>query len=179
VERGPWPSLHGACARTLAIALILVFGACATPYAPAKKGRGYSDFQIATNEFQVGFKANGSTSAQQAQDFALLRAAELSLQHGYPYFAVVDITNTSSAKPYVARQRYISTNPFGGGMEPPVPGYYSSFEPVYLFDVEEPRVYFQPGTSLRIQCFPVKPTKPFTYEAASLQQSLRQKHKLR
>jgi hypothetical protein len=164
---------------TSPIAFLLVLAACATPYAPANKGRGYIDSQVATNEFQVGFQGNCNTDADQVRDFALLRSAELTLEHGYLYFAVLDVTNTSSAKSYIARQRYVANNPFGWGPEPPVPGYYSSFQPAYLFDVEEPRVYFQQGTSLRIKCFAGKPDRPFTYEASSLQQSLRQKYKLR
>jgi hypothetical protein len=48
----------------------------------------------------------------------------------------------------------------------------------YIVQYEEPRTYFQPGTVLRIKCFTSKPEKPFTFEAATLQQTLKQKYKL-
>jgi hypothetical protein len=61
-----------------------------TPYQPYNSViGGYSETQLASDMVRVVFRGNSSTSKERAQDIALLRAAELSLQAGFPYFAVV------------------------------------------------------------------------------------------
>jgi hypothetical protein len=151
---------------------------CATPYRPLKSGTGFADVQLAPDLFQVSFQGNGQTTSEQVQDYALLRAAELTLQHGFSCFAVADITNTSSARPYNARQQFYTSYPPNMGLPPPTPVADFPYTPSYLIQYDEPRIYFRPGTSLRIKCYTTKPDKVFTYEAAVLQQSLKQKYKL-
>jgi hypothetical protein len=151
---------------------------CATPYRPVASGTGFTDKQLQDDLFQVSFQGNGQTSSQQVQDFALLRAAELTLQHGFSYFAVEDITNTSSARPYTARQQFHVDYPPNIGLPPPTPGGYEPYGTGYIVEYEEPRIYFRPGTSLQVKCFRTKPDKPFTYDAAVLLLSLKQKYKL-
>ena len=159
----------------LSIALV----GCATPYRPIKAGTGFSDKRIAPDEFEVGFQANGQTSPQQASDFALLRAAEITLENGFTCFAVVDITNTSSAKVYTARQRFYSDYPPAVGLPPPSPGLFDSSRFGYIVEYDRPGVFYRPGERLLIKCFKSKPEKPFTYEARELKQSLTQKYKIR
>jgi len=43
---------------------------------------------------------------------------------------------------------------------------------------EETRIYFKPGTSLTIQCFPSKPEKIFTFNAEEIRQQLKQRYGL-
>jgi hypothetical protein len=38
----------------------------------------------------VTFRGNGYTRQERASDFALLRSAEVALEHGYPFFVIVD-----------------------------------------------------------------------------------------
>jgi len=153
---------------------------CATSYHPAKAGgKGFADAQISSNEFWVSFNGNSQTGIERAYDFALLHSSEVVQQHGCPYFAVMDVTNTSSAKAYTANQRYYVDNLFDGELGPPALSGYNSFQRGAIVEVSEPRIYFQPGTVLKIKCFPAKPVKPFTYDAAALQQTLKQKYKLR
>jgi flavin-binding protein dodecin len=72
-------------------ALILLVAACAspTPYKPATKagGAGYSDTRIETDRYRVSFSTSAG-GAQAAQDMALRRAADLTLQQGYDWFEV-------------------------------------------------------------------------------------------
>jgi hypothetical protein len=145
---------------------------CATSYAPAHGGKGYSESQISSNEFTVGFQGNGQSTLEDVYDFALLRCAEVSLAHGSHFFAVLDATNTSSLRTYMMRQRYYSGTMAPGGFGIPAAN-------GYIVDVQEPRSDFKPGTLLRIKCFTEKPGKPFTYDAAELRQTLRTKHGLR
>jgi hypothetical protein len=56
-------------------------------YKPAKNsGFGYKETLLGPNNYRVQFKSSGST--RKAQDFALLRAAELTTENGYDWFVV-------------------------------------------------------------------------------------------
>lgn len=157
---------------------LLVFCSCATPYRPARSGKGYSDWQISSNEFAVSFRGNGETDAERATDFALLRSAHVALEHGFTHFAVMNVTNTSSARPYTLHQQFFTAVPPPGAWPPFGMAEQWSYEPGYVVEYDEPRIYFRPGTVLRIKCFVSKPEKPFTYDAKALQQSLKLKYRL-
>ncbi|MEZ5933729.1 MAG: hypothetical protein R3F54_17615 [Alphaproteobacteria bacterium] len=81
-------------ARRLAAAglLSLALAACAaspTPYQAIGEQGGYTDQQLEANRYRVKFEGNSSTSRETVEDFALYRAAELTLQKGHDYFKVV------------------------------------------------------------------------------------------
>lgn len=151
---------------------------CATPYRPMKSGTGFADRQIGSNEFVVHFQGNSNTKATQANDFALLRAAQVALDHGFSYFAITDITNTSSARPYLMRQQIATDYPPNMGVPPPTPFAVQEYQFGYIAQYEQPGIYFRPGERLWIKCFKTKPARPFTYNAAALAQSLKQKYRL-
>jgi len=75
---------------TRALLLALALAACATPavYAPAAgPGRpGYSELRIENDRYRVTFRDAANEAA--AADYALLRAAELTLAQGYDWFVV-------------------------------------------------------------------------------------------
>jgi hypothetical protein len=52
---------------------------------------------MAPDTFRVVFAGNGYTPTQQAQDFAMLRAAELAIEKGFAYFVVGSETTLSQA----------------------------------------------------------------------------------
>jgi hypothetical protein len=160
------------------ILLAVILCSCGTPYRPMKNGTGFVDSQIAPGLFNVGFQGNGHDTSEKVADFALLRAAQLALGHGCPYFAVVDITNTSSARPYIDRQQFHTDYPPGMGLPPPSLGGYDPYRFGYIVEYEQPRIYFRPGTRFVVQCFKTKPAKPFTYDAATLEESLKRKYNL-
>jgi hypothetical protein len=72
------------------VGLALLVAACATPYQPTGLAGGFTETQLDTNVFRVTFKGNGVTSAERAEDMALLRSAELTLQNGFTHFAIAD-----------------------------------------------------------------------------------------
>lgn len=82
--------------RTLIIAAAaLALTACATPtyYAPQAGPRasvGFSDYRIETGRYRVTFTGGPGAPMAQVADYALLRAAEVSLRDGYDWFRVVD-----------------------------------------------------------------------------------------
>lgn len=72
----------------------LALGACATAvgtdYAPAdRKGYGYSDTRIEADRYRIVFAGDGATPPEAVEDYALLRAAELTLASGYDWFRVI------------------------------------------------------------------------------------------
>lgn len=70
----------------------IVLTGCASHanYQAAKgSGYGYKDVRVSETEYRVEYKtANTNTNTKKAQDFALLRAAELTIEQGYDWFVV-------------------------------------------------------------------------------------------
>jgi hypothetical protein len=69
-------------------AAMLAACATATPYQPLKAGEGYSEQKLEPNRYRIAFAANSATPRQKANDYVLLRAAELTLEKGYDYFVL-------------------------------------------------------------------------------------------
>lgn len=78
--------------HVLIVAAALALTACAsTPtYTPAASsgGAGYSETAIESNRYFVTYRAPGAADAALVQDYALLRAADLTLQNGREWFWV-------------------------------------------------------------------------------------------
>jgi len=72
---------------------IPVLAACATttPYQPREgsRGYGYSEQMLESNRYRVNYTGNSSTPRETVENYLLYRAAELTLQHGYSYFKMV------------------------------------------------------------------------------------------
>ena len=73
------------------IPILVVMSGCATPYQPDSFTGGFSETQLGENIFQVSFQGNAYIGGEKVSDFSLLRSAELALEHGFPYFVVVEI----------------------------------------------------------------------------------------
>ena len=58
---------------------------------------GYRDMQLAPDTFRISFVGNGYVSKGRAQDYAMRRAAEITLRHGYRYFVVLDQQDSTNA----------------------------------------------------------------------------------
>lgn len=90
------------------ILLIMAAGisACASHptayvHASGADGYGYSESQLGDNRYRVTFSGNSSTSRNRVKDFALERAAQLTLRDGHEWFRVVgqDTDHESSSTP--------------------------------------------------------------------------------
>ena len=75
----------------LSVVCALALGACATPvsYGPAISPRasGFTEQRIENDRFRITFRGAGPDA--QINDFALLRASELTLQQNYEWFRIV------------------------------------------------------------------------------------------
>lgn len=74
----------------LLITMILVatLGGCATAYQPMGDTGGFYHQKVAENSYIIGFKGNGFTDSQRANDFAKLRAAEIGAKLGFTHFVI-------------------------------------------------------------------------------------------
>jgi hypothetical protein len=81
-------------ARAIALLATLALSACATPivYMPAssRSAVGFSEYRIEADRYRVTFTGGNGAPEGQVADYALLRAAELTLREGYDWFRVVD-----------------------------------------------------------------------------------------
>ena len=69
------------------IAAVSILAGCATAYQPEGLSGGFTETQLDTNVWKVSFAGNGYTRGERAEDFAMLRSAELALANGFTHFA--------------------------------------------------------------------------------------------
>ena len=153
----------------LVVAVVLTLAGCATSYqSKGLMGDGYSETQIAPDVFRVSFGGNGYTSGERAQYFTWLRAAELTLQHGFQYFVIVDEKNATKISTSTLPGFNFTSAKFNWGQ------YKSSsvYLPPTSYNTERPNSF------LLIKCFTDKPALDNVWDADFLQQSLMQKYRI-
>ena len=162
--------LWGAC---FFLALAVCAGGCATDYQSSGLTGGYGDTRLAPDAFRVTFDGNAYTSGERAQDFALLRASELTLANGFKYFAIVDESSSTTVSAVVTPGTAQTT---GNAY---VYGNYGTYSGTTTY--VPPQVFYssRPRTGLLIRCFRSKPESIYTFDATFLQQSLKEKYKIK
>jgi hypothetical protein len=154
----------------LTVTAVVSLSGCATTYHSNSYTGGFSETQLAPDTFRVMFSGNSYTSGERAQDFALLRAAELTLQGGFSHFAIVDENNSTTAQTFTTPgQAYTTGSAFGNGNM----ATYSSFT---TYTPGQTYTFYKPQTGLLIKCFQTVPDGVSTFDAAFLQHSIRQKY---
>lgn len=77
--------------------LLLLATACTTQplYSPAARpdGSGYWETRLTENRYRVTFTGRNATASETVKDYALLRAAELTIDNGFDWFQVVEREN--------------------------------------------------------------------------------------
>lgn len=81
--------------RILLTGLFLILGGCTTHYGPESWQGGYTDVQVNTDSFIVGFKGR---KPLHTKEMALLRSAEVALEHGFQYFVVAQTDDLSTVR---------------------------------------------------------------------------------
>lgn len=82
--------------RACVLAWALALGGCATAYQSKGFGGGFSETALSPDTFKIDFAGNGFTSAERASDFAILRAADKSLELGCHYFGVMNEADSAT-----------------------------------------------------------------------------------
>lgn len=149
----------------LVLLTISFLGGCAATSYHQKQGtfgRGYSETQLSNNVFNVSFSGNEYTDSERAYDFALLRCAELTINHGYRYFVIVDACNTTTYSTFTTP--ITANTSYGYG--------YSST----IMMGGQTYVISMPSSSNTIICSKCKPKEGFSYDARFLYKSISEKY---
>ena len=82
-------------ALTAAVAVALLLGGCATAptvyqAATAPEAVGYTDYRVEPGRWRVTFRGGDGAPPQQVADYALRRAAELTIREGYDWFEITE-----------------------------------------------------------------------------------------
>lgn len=156
----------------LACLAFLLVG-CATDYQSSGLTGGYSDTQLAPDVFRISFQGNGYTSPERTQDFALLRAADLTLSHGFNYFGIINEAQGGNVSSFTTPgQAYTSASVTGYGRTA-----YGSATTTYI--PPQTFSFFKPRSGLMIRCFPERPEGGYAFDAGFLLRSLRAKYKIK
>ena len=155
-----------------ALAALQIIG-CATPYCQKGFTGGYAETQFAPDVWRVTFRGNGYTSPERVQDFAMLRAAELTLQHGFTHLALINEQSGTSTSSFSTQGHADTTGTMNFyGNQASYSGH-TTYTPGQIF------TFYKPSTGLLFRCFKTPPEGIFTFDAAFLQQSLKQTYHLK
>lgn len=163
--------------RVAGALLIVLMSGCATPYQQVgtSDAGGYSTNRLSTEAFEVRFDGNGFTDPKRAYDFAFLRAAEVALEHNFPYFVLIGHQDdTSTEIIYGTPTTYTSgtVNTYGNSAT------YSGTTTTYGNDIPVTK----PSLALRIFCLETPDAlgkhSGQVFTAAEVKKELRQKYKL-
>ena len=156
----------------LILSSILLSG-CATTYQSSGFSGGYSETQLDENVFKVVFRGNGYTGRERVADFTLLRSAELALQNGYKYFAVIDANSYTSNSTYTTPTTSNTTaNVYGSGNY----AYGNATTTTYggqTYNISKP------SSSNTIVCFKEKPENTFSYNADFIYKNITKKYNVK
>lgn len=163
--------------RRWRVSIVVMVGAtvlsgCATAYQQQGFSGGYSETQLAPDVFRVNFKGNGYTSAERTQDFALLRAAESSLEKGFRYFALLDGSASSKTSTFITPGSSTTTGSFSGVGNSVSYSGQSTYTPGQMFFISKPEA------GLLVKGFTTQPKDVYTFDAEFLRQSLKRKYNL-
>ena len=127
----------------------------------------------AKDVFAVGFVGNGFTNPKKAKDFAMLRAAEVTLEHQFRYFTILgkeDMSSTDYVDTGGSSYTTGTVSNYGG---------YGSYSGHTTYTPSVTPVY-KPGSAILIKCFTRQPSGHVgkIYDAAQVKSELRTKHKL-
>jgi hypothetical protein len=98
----------------LALLTLMLFASCATPYAPHQLVGGYSHVRIQNDVFRIVFDGNAYIHKSAVDYYALVRAAELTVQNGRDYFRVLSAdTDVKTINVHIPGQTFASSNTYG------------------------------------------------------------------
>ena len=147
-----------------------ILSSCSTRYqAEGLYDEGYEELQLAENMFRVNFRANKFTRKQNAIDFCLLRCAEISANHGYKYFSIVDQRIDVKSSSFTSPSSSVTTgsvNSLGG-----INAYTTNFGGQTFTTTK-------PSASNTILCYKEKPRQGIAYNTDFLIKSISEKYQI-
>ena len=159
--------------RWLTVLLLLTLSACGTTYQSQSWTGGFSEVQLDENIFEITFKGNAFVDASTVRDYAMLRAAEVTLDHGFEYFVVADEDNWTKIQT-VTTGGNSSTTTYSGT----VSGNMVSGTANTAYNPPQTTTYNKPRSLKTIVTFHEKPEGLTSYSARFVRDSIRKSHKL-
>jgi hypothetical protein len=160
-------------AGLLAFLTLVVSCTRCTPYQSKGLMGGYSDTKLAPDVIRVNFAGNAYTSGERAQDFTLLRAAQLTLTNGYKYFVVLDEQSYNKVSAFTTPgQSYTRGTAFAYGD-------YGTYSGTTTYMPPTTHVMHKPRSGLLIKCFNEKPDNVQAFDASFVEQSIKQKYNIK
>lgn len=139
--------------------LIVIFlVGCSSGYKPNGFTGGFSESRLDETVYRVSYQGNAYTSLEKASDFAMMRAAELTVRAGYDWFAVMDSSNQTSQTTYTT-PKYYQTQ--GSAY---VSGNNININTTTREYGGQQYVITKPGQSIIVKMFEDKPQNIFTFD---------------
>lgn len=152
---------------------MVIFAGCATSYQPSGFSGGFSEVQLDTNVFRVSFVGNGYTSTGKAEEFALLRSAEITIKNNFTHFVIINSRSRQDLSSYTTpTNSYTTANATRFGNS----AYGTANTTTHG---GETTVIAKPNITNTIMCFNGKPVlQSFIYDATFLCASLGKKYNI-
>jgi hypothetical protein len=100
--------------RALRLFAFVILASCATPYGPHQIVGGYSHVRIQNDVFRIVFDGNAYIHKSAVDYYALVRAAEITVQNGRDYFRVLGAdTDVKTINVLIPGQTFASSNTYG------------------------------------------------------------------
>lgn len=135
---------------------LAMLGGCATAYQTKGLTGGFSETALSPDSFKINFSGNGFTSAERSSDFAILRAAEKSIELGCNYFGIVNEADGASVSSMTVGSAGWNNHSAWG---------FSSTAPVV-----------KPNTALFVKCFKDQVAGQNLFDAHFVASSIRSKY---
>lgn len=154
-----------------ALFVALALAGCSTPlyYGPKSDIGGWEVDRLAADSFRVNFRASGYVGEKIVDDYALLKAADTTLESGFRYFAVLgkqDISRTTEVD--------LGANSYATGT-------YGPTGEMNAQSYTQTASVYRPGSSLKILCFKKPPATNkggTVYDAQEVAARLRATYKI-
>ncbi len=160
-------------------AIALLVSGCATGYQRQGWTGGYTNMKIQDDIFKVSFRGNAYCGQGKAEDFVLLRSAEVALENGYKYFVIIDEksrTRTSAYTTPVTAQTHGTATAYGGS------GYaQGSYSGTTYYSGGQTYILHKPSTTNIIKCFKEKPENisGIVYDAEQVRNNIKDQYNLK
>ena len=158
--------------KFLLLLLCLSLVGCATGYQRQGLTGGYSDTKIQDDIFKVSFRGNAYCYQGRAEDFVLLRSAEVALENGYKYFIIIDGKSSTDTQAY--------TTPITSNTQGMVNMYgnQGSYSGTTYYSGGQTYIFHKPSTSNTIKCFKEKPENipAMLYDAEQIAKNIKEQY---
>ncbi|HHX8443389.1 TPA: CC0125/CC1285 family lipoprotein [Vibrio diabolicus] len=152
--------------------VLLSLGGCATAYQNQGFTGGYSETQLDENVFVVNFEGNGYTSKKRASAFTMLRSAELTVNNGYEFFAIIDndryTTNSTYTTPATSHTTANASSL----------GNFATGTVTTTFSGSQTYAISKPSSTNTVVMFKERPANVFTYNAKFIVKSLKAEYSI-